>query len=287
MGRLLARLMDAQNGWAKPFGEFNQRWIGAIVRPLTPIKDFLHGRWLGHPTHAAVTDLPIGALTVSIVLDLLGQSAAADIALVVGILGMLASAISGAADFTDTNGTAMTRASLHSTLMVVSLVLFLASLGIRAGNPADRAIPIALSIVAYVVLTAGAYVGGDVVYALGNMVDRHAFRGRGTKWVALDLGAASEIPEGKPVKAMAGHNTLVLVRSGDTINGLHEVCAHAGGPLSEGKLVDGCIECPWHGSRFRLTDGAARRGPTVYDQPAFEIRRAESGAGYEARRRPR
>ena len=59
--------------------------------------------------------------------------------------------------------------------------------------------------------------------------------------------------------------------------------AHAGGPLHEGVVVDGCVECPWHASRFRLTDGLARRGPTVYDQPAYEIRTAEAG-GYEVRR---
>jgi nitrite reductase/ring-hydroxylating ferredoxin subunit len=54
--------------------------------------------------------------------------------------------------------------------------------------------------------------------------------------------------------------------------------------LSEGKIVDGCIECPWHGSRYRLTDGNARRGPTVYDQPRYEIRLGDKG--WEARRIP-
>ena len=75
-----------------------------------------------------------------------------------------------------------------------------------------------------------------------------------------------------------------VVRNGDTVQALHAVCAHAGGPLAEGTVVDGCVECPWHGSRFRLSDGLARQGPTVYDQPSYEIRGAEGG-GYEVRRR--
>ncbi len=287
MSRFLTRLMDMQAGWAKPFGAFNQRWIGAILRPVPAIKDVLHGRWLGHPLHGALTDVPIGALTVSIVLDLVGQPGAADVALVVGILGMLGSALTGVADYADTDGTPLVRATLHATLMVVALVLFLVSLAIRAGAPADRTLPIVVSIVGYLVLTAAAYVGGDVVYALGNMVDRHAWRRGGAKWVALDLAGATELAEGTPIKAKAGSNTLVVVRSGSTILALDEVCAHAGGPLSEGRLVDGCIECPWHGSRFRLVDGAARRGPSVYDQPAFEVRPAASGIGYEARRAAR
>jgi nitrite reductase/ring-hydroxylating ferredoxin subunit len=45
-----------------------------------------------------------------------------------------------------------------------------------------------------------------------------------------------------------------------------------GGPLAEGGLVDECLECPWHGSRFRLTDGSVRRGPSAYRQPYLETR---------------
>jgi nitrite reductase/ring-hydroxylating ferredoxin subunit len=147
-------------------------------------------------------------------------------------------------------------------------------------------VPIVLSVIGYLIVTAGAFVGGDVAYVLGNMVNRHAFRGAGTKWIALDLGSEKDIPEGALFKAKAGANSLVIVRNGETILALHETCAHAGGPLAEGKLLDGVVECPWHGSRFRLSDGHAMRGPTVYDQPRYEVRRAESGAGWEARRSP-
>ena len=52
---------------------------------------------------------------------------------------------------------------------------------------------------------------------------------------------------------------------------------------SDGAVVDGCIECPIHGARYRLKDGHVRRGPSLYDQPAYEIRAAEGG-GYEVRR---
>jgi nitrite reductase/ring-hydroxylating ferredoxin subunit len=49
--------------------------------------------------------------------------------------------------------------------------------------------------------------------------------------------------------------------------------------------VGDAIQCPWHGSRFRLTDGHLVSGPSMYDQPAYEVRRAEAGGGWEARRR--
>jgi nitrite reductase/ring-hydroxylating ferredoxin subunit/uncharacterized membrane protein len=285
MAHLVARLVAAQDRWAKPLGDFNHRWLTALFRPIRPVKDFLNGTWLGHPLHAVLTDAPIGLFTGVIVLDVLDLRIAADVILVLGVLSMAAAAVAGLADYSDTDETPRTRATLHATLMVVGLVVYLASLVVRASGPVDRVVPVWLSIAGFVIVSAGAFVGGDVVYVFGNMVNRHAFRGAGRKWLRIDGPADANLmalPEGTPTKVKLGINNLVLIRQGDAIVALHEQCAHAGGPLSEGSIVDGCIECPWHGSRFRLSDGHVRRGPAVYDQPTYEVRRGE--AGWEARR---
>jgi nitrite reductase/ring-hydroxylating ferredoxin subunit/uncharacterized membrane protein len=285
IGRLVTRLVDAQAGWARPFGEFNHRWLSALFRPIRPVKDFLNGTWLGHPVHSALTDVPIGGLTVALVLDIIGQPVGADVALLVSVLAMLAAAVTGLADYTDTDGTARMRATVHSTLMVVSLILFAISLVIRAGHPPDRTVAIVLLVAGYLIVSASAAVGGDLVYLIGTHVNRHAWRGGGAKWVPLDLGDLPDIPEGGPTKARAGPNTLILIRTGDAVLALHETCAHAGGPLSEGRIVNGCIECPWHGSRFRLENGHVARGPSMYDQPVYESRKSDTG--WEVRRTPR
>ncbi len=279
IGRLVTRLLDAQAGWAKPFGDAVHDVLHGFFHRIAPGRDFLNGRWLGHPLHALLTDVPIGVLMLVILLDVIGQPVAADVALTLGVLTLLAAALAGLADYSDTDGAARVRATIHGTLMSIAVVLYLVSLGLRVSG-GERAVPIAVSIVAYLILAAGAFTGGDVVYVMGNMVDRHAWRPAGTKWARLEV---DEVPEGQPVRAKFGLQSLVLVRQGDRIQALHEQCAHAGGPLSQGTLVDGCIECPWHGSRFRLADGRAMRGPTVYDQPVYEVRTAEAG-GYEARR---
>src|SRR3954451_10955489 len=171
------------DGWARPFGDFNHRWSQALFRSIRPIRDLLNGRWLGHPLHAAVTDLPIGLLLGSVVLDVIGQPTAADVTLVATILFMVASALAGLADYSETDGLARTRATLHGTLMTVALVVLVVSAITRAGAPPDRTLPIALSLIGFLIVTAGAFVGGDVVYVAGNMVSRHAFRGAGTKWI--------------------------------------------------------------------------------------------------------
>jgi len=283
IGRLVTRLVDAQAGWARPFGDFNHRWLSALFRPIRPVKDFFNGTWLGHPVHAALTDVPIGALTVALILDIVGQPVGADVALLIGVLSMLGAAAVGFADYTDTDGTARMRATVHATVMVVALVFFAISLVIRAGNPTDRTVAFALLLVGYLVIALGAAIGGDLVYLIGTHVNRHAWRGSGAKWVAVDLGGLPDIPEGGPTKLKAGINDLVVVRNGDQILALHAQCAHAGGPLAEGELVKDQIQCPWHGSRFHLANGHVARGPAMYSQPAYELRRTEAG-GWEARR---
>jgi len=283
IGRYVNRAVDKQARWSKPLGDFNHRWIGAIFHPIRPIQNFLNGTWLGHPIHSVVTDVAVGALTVSIVADLIGQPLVADVSMLLGVLAMLASAVTGAADYAEVDGTARYRATVHSVIMVVALVLYVVSLVIRNGQPADRLLPILVAIVAYLLLSLGAAIGGDVVYVLGTHVNRHAWRGAGTKWITLDLGSLPDIPEGGPTKLRAGINDLAVIRNGERILAVHAQCAHAGGPLADGTLVGDAIQCPWHGSRFRVANGHVVRGPAMYDQPAYDVRRAESG-GWEVRR---
>jgi nitrite reductase/ring-hydroxylating ferredoxin subunit/uncharacterized membrane protein len=286
LARLLTRVMDAQGGWTRPLGDLAHRFLFWLFQSIPAVRDLLIGRWLGHPLHAVLTDAPIGILFLVIVFDVIDDPGAATLTLVVGILAMLGAALAGFADYADTDGKARERATLHSSLMLLALLGYLISLAFRLGSgPAASAAGVWLSILSFLILSAAAYVGGDVVYLLGNMVSRHAFRGPGTKWIALEPAETDggEIPEGRPVKAKLGSNQLVLVRQGERILALHDTCAHAGGPLSEGKVIDGVIECPWHFSRYQLADGHVVRGPSVYDQPAYEVRRREGG-GWEARR---
>lgn len=281
MHRQILRLIDEQGSWAKPTGEYVQGWLNRLFERSRETKDLLNGVWLGHPVHPMVTDVPVGAMTTAALLDLTGQGRAADLAVATGVAGMALSAATGAADAVDTYGDEQVHATVHATLMVSSLTAYLTSLWLRLARPRARPLAVLLGLVGYGAMAAGAYIGGDVVYRDGNMVDRHAWRTGGTKWRALDV---ADVPEAQLTKAMLGKEPLVLLRAGDAVQALHATCAHAGGPLDEGSLVDGCVQCPWHGSRFRLADGHVVRGPAVYDQPAYEVRRTESG-GWEARLR--
>ena len=40
-------------------------------------------------------------------------------------------------------------------------------------------------------------------------------------------------------------------------SGRFNLCAHQHGPIGEGRIIDGCVTCPWHGYQYRLEDGCA------------------------------
>lgn len=269
--RAIERILDAQAGWADPLGKLFVAIFSALYKPVPAIKDLLNGLWLGHPLHPAITDVPIGAYVVALVLDLSGQRAAATAAIGVGIVFMLFAALAGYADYIDLGGRTRRFGTIHSSLMLVALVFYVVSFVMRLGASSSPA-EVWLSVIGFLIVIASAYVGGALVYNLGAQVDRHAWRGAGTKWAPLE---APDTPADKPVKAKAGAQTLVVVRRGATLNVLHDVCAHQGCSLSDGKIVGDTIECPCHGSRYRLADGRVVRGPAVYDQPHYEVREVD------------
>lgn len=90
--------------------------------------------------------------------------------------------------------------------------------------------------------------------------------------------------EGQPFAAQVKGQSIVLVRRGGSVSAIGGTCSHWGAPLAEGELVDGCLECPWHGSRFRLADGSVARGPATSPQLAYDVR--QTGDRLELRVRP-
>src|SRR6266576_154360 len=83
---------------------------------------------------------------------------------------------------------------------------------------------------------------------------------------------ASELADDQPTRAMHNGVPILLVRRGQRLFAMAETCAHFSGPLSEGKLLDDSIVCPYHSSRFALEDGSVRDGPAVHPQPCLQVR---------------
>jgi nitrite reductase/ring-hydroxylating ferredoxin subunit len=59
------------------------------------------------------------------------------------------------------------------------------------------------------------------------------------------------------VVPVPGGERVAIFRDGARLGAVSNVCAHQNGPLGEGRLIDGCVTCPWHGFQYRLADGCA------------------------------
>src|ERR1700704_6542819 len=194
--RWLEPILNAQAVWADPLGDLFQRPFRTIYGPFPALRDLLHGTWLGHPVHPMITDVPIGAFIVAFVLDLAGQSTGATWAIGIGFVSMLAAALAGYADYIDLEGAGKRIGSLHSTSMLLAALLYLVSLGGRRGWwPLFEGGAMFTADLGLLLVIVGGYLGGDLVFNLGSQVDRHAWRGGGTKWQGLDL---ESVPEDKP-----------------------------------------------------------------------------------------
>lgn len=86
--------------------------------------------------------------------------------------------------------------------------------------------------------------------------DRPAPPAADDNWI--DVGMTADIPEdrARTVCAPSGERIAVFRHNG-TVSAVTNVCAHQGGPLGEGKIIDGCITCPWHGWQYRPNDGCS------------------------------
>ncbi|MDP3459456.1 MAG: ferric reductase-like transmembrane domain-containing protein [Hyphomonas sp.] len=74
----------------------------------------------------------------------------------------------------------------------------------------------------------------------------------------LDAGLAAEIPDGRAVIITPPEGERIAVfREGAKIYAVANACRHQGGPLGEGRILDGCIVCPWHGYQYRPEDGCS------------------------------
>ena len=268
LSRLVAQLgeQSALDGVA---GALRERVAGIIGSG--PVKDALSGTWLGHAVHPMLTDLPIGFWTSAFTLDLIGgrrNRAAAQLLVGLGVLAAIPTAASGAADWSETAGKETRVGLVHAALNTSALACFTASWLARRRGHHRRGV--LYGIAGSAAATGGGFLGGHLVQRFGLAVDHTTFDELPGEWTATD--PASAWSDGSPRRVDAGGVPVVVVRDGDIWYGLEARCTHAGGPLDEGEVRDGCVECPWHGSRFRLRDGSVARGPAFAPEPVAEVR---------------
>ncbi|MEV5935103.1 Rieske 2Fe-2S domain-containing protein [Streptomyces sp. NPDC093250] len=240
--------------------------------PLGRARDALHGRWLGHPVHPLMVQVPIGTWMSAAVLDLWpGRSRDAGILVGVGLAAAGPAALAGAVDWSELHRQQTRVGLVHALANTAAVGLYGASLLCRltGRTRAGRA----YGFLGLTAVGVGGMLGGHLAYRQASGANHaeevpHVVR---EGWHRI--GPVDEFPVGQPVRRTVDDVPILVVReAGDTLYALAERCSHLAGPLSEGTVADGCVQCPWHGSVFRLSDGWNVRGPAIAPQPAFDTR---------------
>jgi len=239
------------------------------------VKNFLHGTWLGHPLHPALTDVPLGAWTAAFALDAMESisgrrelGSGADVAIAVGLVGAAGAAVTGLTDWAETDGRGRKVGLLHGVLNVGATALYTTSLLLRRKQ--KRSAGLGFAMLGYAVSSAAAYLGGHLVFGEQIGVNHAAAQEMPKEFVPVLADA--DLPEGEMRRADAAGVPVLLVRCEGEVCALAHTCSHLGGPLSEGTLDGDVVQCPWHGSRFNVRDGSVVDGPATFPQPRFETR---------------
>ena len=276
--RVVERAVERVPGVGKAGTQVSLAVHGAVLKGGPAVRkgvDLLHGTWLGHPLHPVLTDITIGAWFVGGLCDAVGLRRGSrrarrmgDRLAAIGTASAIPTAVTGLADFSTFPQWSARPATLHAMLNLANIGLYAGSLRDRRRGKRRRGLT--LSWLAQGLTLASAWLGGMLVYKHKVGVD-HSERFTGPKdWTPVLHEA--DLPEGSSKRVEVERKHVLIARDNDQVYAIGAVCSHAGGPLDQGKIRDGCVQCPWHDSVFALRDGRIVHGPATQPQASFETR---------------
>lgn len=192
-----------------------------------------------------------------------------------GLASALVAAVPGLIDYLTAvppKSSASDRATKHMLSNVSALGLFAAAHAATDGRTRPPAWAMAAEAAGAAVLAMAGWMGGTLVYRNQIGVD-HRYAGAG-KWQpktlppaeadgAIDIGPDDQLQVNQMKLLQVGDARIVLARTERGYTAFDDRCTHRGGPLSDGTLACGVVQCPWHGSQFDVETGAVRSGPAT------------------------
>lgn len=92
----------------------------------------------------------------------------------------------------------------------------------------------------------------------------------GAQWMAV--AALGDIPEDRAsIIPLKDGERIAVFKYDGKVSAVSNVCAHQNGPLGEGKIVDGCITCPWHGYQYHPDNGQSPP-PFTEKIPTYKVK---------------
>jgi nitrite reductase/ring-hydroxylating ferredoxin subunit/uncharacterized membrane protein len=231
----------------------------------------------GHPIHPMLIVYPFAFLTGAFGFNLAGAASrnrelemVSQHLIPAGVAVGLAAAAAGIVDYIHSvppRSSGRERATRHALLNTTAIGLFTASWLLRRAR-GHRGLPLALQAAGTAAMSVAGWLGGTLVYRNQIGVD-HRYAGAG-KWReesagnvdALALGAVADgLGLNQMTLVHTGGERIAVARTESGIAAFDDRCTHRGGPLSDGVVICGTVQCPWHGSQFDVHTGEVKCGP--------------------------
>jgi uncharacterized membrane protein/nitrite reductase/ring-hydroxylating ferredoxin subunit len=231
----------------------------------------------GHPIHPMLITFPFAFLTGAVLFDVAGwyfddkelSSTGAHLT-VAGVGAGLLAALPGIVDYFGSvppESSAKTRATQHAITNVSALTIFAVSWFVREDGDATL-LTLAAQLVGLAAMSIAGWMGGTLVYRNQIGVDhRYAEAGKwqeerversGDRVVVAD---SDDLNVNQMKLVHVDGKRIVVGRTDHGCAAFDDRCTHKGGPLSDGVLICGIVQCPWHGSQFDVTTGEVKCGP--------------------------
>jgi nitrite reductase/ring-hydroxylating ferredoxin subunit/DMSO/TMAO reductase YedYZ heme-binding membrane subunit len=167
-------------------------------------------------------------------------------------------------DFWLHNLTAPVWKALHmGVYLAYSLIVLHVLFGVVQGETGQG---LAATLIAGVLVVFGLHVTAGQKEARNDRENRQARRDG-----FVDVCGVDQIPEKRAFVTCVSGERVAVFRYDGRVSAISNVCQHQNGPLGEGRIVNGCVVCPWHGYEY-LPDTGASPPPFTEKVPTFDVR---------------
>lgn len=87
-----------------------------------------------------------------------------------------------------------------------------------------------------------------------------------------DAGALETFADEEASAVTVANETIAVFRLADEVFALHDECTHGAARLSEGFVLDGCVECPLHQGLFDIRTGKPMCPPVEQAVRTYPVR---------------
>jgi nitrite reductase/ring-hydroxylating ferredoxin subunit/uncharacterized membrane protein len=241
-----------------------------------------------HPLHPMLVAFPIAFFIGAFVFDglsLIKGNASfwqtGNYLAIAGIASALVAAIPGAIDYfysIPPKSSAKKRGTQHAIINLANVFLFAFALYYRNSDNVSPTIVVAMEGAGILLLSIAGWLGGTLVHRNQIGVDhRYANAGKWNEAYFKPGTGQIEVATSGEVKLNAlkllhiGDKRIALGRTEKGYVAFSDRCTHRGGPLTDGALICGTVQCPWHGSQFDVETGIVKAGPAKEKIETYKV----------------